>query len=387
MEIKANEINSSKLIGVWNTQFPDLFRELFDNIKKDLDNLDNMIKTNDQKLRIIERLNPNLDVIVSLHDVITNTICKNTALHEFVSYILRDLGLAKKIPYLICVKDSLETFPIITTLKSVFVGEDTFPHVNDLLDLYSYDVKDDDGTDKRLHNFYIIFIPPSILQRKVYWSLIVHEIGHIVTDYYNLIEPFHPAVPPAYAELSIGRSYFHSREYISDYIANNYLGPVFYESLYEYVYHFKIKPRGTHPSWEARLYFLQERLPINEKKIVATIPPENHTTIDKIGDMVLATLSSAFSPTGSIYTLDNKKLDDAKKSLEQMMPVIDSPRITLNAYKKYRIEILSHINSLKKDKESTAVLENKVGHIIEDSIRLSNMQRTFKIMATVPSVS
>jgi hypothetical protein len=62
------------------------------------------------------------------------------------------------------------------------------------------------------------------------------------------------------------------------------------------------------------------------------------------------------------------------------MPYIGSPRNLLNSYRDNNNEIL---DSLKTDKkESTAILENKIGPIIEDSIRLTNMERTYRLMAS-----
>ena len=202
-------------------------------------------------------------------------------------------------------------------------------------------------------------------------------------DYYGLVEHFHDEVPKEFLKFSSGLfqkalNFFHSREYISDYIANMYFGPVFYESLYEYVYVNQIKRGGTHPPWESRLFFLQTKVPSNkEKRVSSPDSKENHTITEKLDDMVLLTIESVFHKKSSIYKEVDTELSKAAHDLQNLLLYVESPRTTLNAYHEHHDDIM---NYLKKRGDTPTILENKLGLIIEDSIRLSNMRKTFRLM-------
>lgn len=371
IQIKSTEIDSAKLFGVWKEVLPKLYKELCVAAVTDFTNFtssENTMFSEPQKFSMISLQNDNLEIIISILDNIINTICKTSAIHEFISYILRDLEIEKKIQYLICIKDSLETLPLMKTWKASFDSPIIFPEIFKFF-------------EKHQEEFYIISIPPTILQEKISWSLIVHEIGHIVIDYYNLVEKIYPEYPVESSHLPEGKNYFHSMEYISDYIANKYSGRVFYDCIYQYGIGKKIRPEGTHPSWEARLHFLQEKISVNENKKITIIPPENHTGIPKLNEIVTRTDTLTFDKIASVYVKNTDELKNIIKTLEEKIPYTDSPIYLLNAFNENRDNIITTL--LKNDKtkkETRTTLISKIEELIEDSIRISNMKRSFKIM-------
>src|SRR5438132_7642002 len=227
MDNKVDEINALKLFGIWGKEFPPLFENIINRIEEDI-NENVLILPDRQKFRTIEKFNPLLEDLLALVDSIVNTICKNSAIHELVSYILRDLGLERDVRYLICIGPSLATLPLIENLRDILYGDAHFAKLNTYLEKYERDYS----------GFNIIFIPSLVLQKKFYWSLIAHELGHIVNNRHNLVGAHNQKLElPQNRELTEKeKDYYHGIEYVCDYIANAYFGPIYYETLYEYIY-------------------------------------------------------------------------------------------------------------------------------------------------------
>ena len=373
LQTNVDELNSAKLFGVWDHEFPKLLKNIVKNFRKDLE--DNVFTLDsDEKDSALETMNHRLDYLVSQLDMIVNTLCKNSALHEFVSFILRDLGVAKTIPYLICIRQSPATFPILQTCEEIFRGP-LYLQTNEYLKEYK----------KTYSDFSIIHVPSSVIQKKIYWSLIVHEIGHILYGHYHLAETFHERMDVAQLHTQDGRNYFHGREFVSDYIASLYCGPVFYESLKEFLGLYEVFPTGTistHPYRDARLFFLQTYLKgiIDNPNTIDTKPVrDNHELVDYLDKIIEKTRSEVFKNKDNVYQKDEDKMKESVELLKHLIPFIGSPRILLNAYLHENEEVRTTVQ-VKNKEENIIVIQNKIGRIIEDSIRLSNMKRTFGIM-------
>jgi hypothetical protein len=294
MRNKVEEIKGVKLFGIWSKEFPDLYENIVDRIEQDI-NENVLILPEPQKCRTIENFNPLLEDILGMVDNIVNTICKNSAVHELVSYILRDLCLEKEIRYLICIGSSLATLPLIENLLDILYGDAFFHKLKEFLQSY----------EQKYFGFNIIFIPSLVLQKKFYWSLIAHELGHILNNRHNLVEDHNRKMElPQHRELTNEeKNYYHGMEYVCDFIANAYFGPVYYEALYEYVYVNKIFMGRSHPVWQARLFFLQKLLPeINAgKNIVTNNPPELFTDIANICEIIESCKTKVYSKPTNYY--------------------------------------------------------------------------------------
>jgi len=367
-ETKVNSLTATKLFGVWSEELPKLMKEILDSFKIDL--RENVFTSSEDDIKdILSTLNHRLDALASLLETTLNTLCKNSSVHEFISSILRDLEVQEKVPYLICTGHSFETVQIITSCEVYFKGP-LYPNVNKTLKNYQ----------EKFDDFSIISIPPTVLENKKYWSLIMHEIGHILNEIHELTENHNVRVEPSPFNQAF-RNYYHGREFISDYIANLYCGPVYYESLSEYLSELDVIPENwvlTHPIKEARLFFLQEELGTlvnNPTEIQATPITSNHTLVENLDKIIRDTNDIVFEKEDTKYHEDVDELKKVAEHLKTLIPYIGPPRILLNGYAKHRSEIIETIK--KETNQDPVEISNNVGKIIEDSIRLTNMKRTF----------
>jgi len=368
-ETKVNSLTTNKLFGVWSEELPKLMKSILDSFKIDLQ--ENVFTSSDDDMKeILATLNHRLDSLASLIETTLNTLCKNSSMHEFISSILRDLEVQEKAPYLICVRHSLETVQIITSCALYFKGP-LYPHVNETLTNYQ----------EKFDDFSIIFIPPTVLENKKYWSLIMHEIGHILNEIHRLTVNYNERVERPSPFNQDFRNYYHGREFISDYIANLYCGPVYYESLSEYLSELDVLPAEwelTHPIKEARLFFLQKVLGtlVNNPTEIKTMPTiSNHTLVENLDKIINDTNDIVFEKQETKYHEDVDELKKVAEHLKILIPYIGPPRILLNGYAKHYSEIIETIQ--KETKQDPIEISNNVGKIIEDSIRLTNMKRTF----------
>jgi len=371
-ETKINELNSRQLFGIWGEEFTTLLKDILQSFKIDLK--DNVLASTDEDIEnILPTLNHRIDSLTSLLEITLNTLCKNSSVHEFVSWILRDMEVAKDTPYLLCVRQSLETVAIITSCKLYFKGP-LYPNINETINKYQ----------EKFPDFSIIFIPPSVIENKKYWSLILHEIGHILNDRYLLTEEFNERVEQPSPFNDKFRNYYHGREFISDYIANLYCGPVFYDSLNEYLGEMDVIPKDweyTHPFRDARLFFLEDVLGdiVGNPKIINTKPArDNYELVENLDKMISKTKEIIFENEAVKYHENLQELTKSTAELKTLTPYVGSPRILLNGYSKNFQDILSSIK--KETNQDNLEIINNIGRIIEDSIRLTNMKRTFDIM-------
>lgn len=369
LETKINSLTTKKLFGIWSDEFPNLLNQILEAFKIDLET--NVFTSEEEDIvSILPTLNHRLDALASLIETVENTLCKNTAVHEFVSWILRELDVETKIPYLICNRQSLETIQIVGTCKLYFKGP-LYSKVNEILDAYK-DTYDD---------YSILFIPPGVLENKKYWSLIAHEIGHILNEISCLTENHNKRIERRSQFNQKFRNYYHSREFISDYIANLFFGPVYYESLNEYLNELDVQPGDgefTHPFKDARLFFLQDVLDgkISNPIIVASEPArDSYKIVENLTAIICDTNDIVFESQITKYTEDPEEIANATEHLKSLIPYIGSPRILLNAYSKHYSEIITAIK--EKTKQDDKEIQDNVATIIEDSIRLTNMKKTF----------
>lgn len=120
---KREEIGRTKLVGKYKNDLISLINDLLTALNNDLNTY--LIpffssiyqKTNKKEklLMIMEGTKHNLEEILDLVEYIINNNCKNIAIHEFVSYTMRDLNL--EVPYAICTHRELATENLIESFK------------------------------------------------------------------------------------------------------------------------------------------------------------------------------------------------------------------------------------------------------------------------------
>lgn len=368
LETKINSLTTTNLFGIWSEELPPLLDEILKSFKIDLQT--NVFTSEEEDiLSILPTLNHRLDAFSSLIETIKNTLCKNTAIHEYISWILREFDVEKEVPYLICVKHSLETVQVIDSCILYFKGP-LYPETNKTLLNFR----------EKFYDYSVISIPPSVLENKKYWSLIVHEIGHILNEINNLTENYNERVERLSTFNKQYQNYYHGREFISDYIANLFFGPIYYESLNEYLSELDI-PKDqefTHPFKDARLFFLQETLDgkIDNPKIIQEEPAQNnYKMVENIDKIICDTDEIVFEKEITKYSENNDEIQNATNHLKSLIPYIGSPRILLNAYSKHHSDIVNAVKEKTKQEEKEC--SNNIAIIIEDSIRLTNMEKTF----------
>jgi len=370
MKTTKDRISSRRIFGIWNKEASELFEQMLDSLSADARTRIAALPP-EAKQDALQTVNPLLEDFLSLVDTVRNNICENSPVHELISYVLRDLNLSDKIRYLVCLGGSLSTFFLVKGWLK-WAGWALFPSTREFLEKY-----------QRLNtDFFVFFIPPVVLEDRAYWVAIGHEIGHVIEHLHSLVESIYPEVRVEDSDTPEGMDYFHSREYVSDYIANGYFGPIYYDVAYELLYVLKIRLYGTHPPYDARLYFLQKELEdVNVGRNKIQQPPSSqYTSILKLGQIISG--AKNLLTTASCYYSANS--DDAASAVENLklgLPYIGAPRTVLNAYWEKRSEVLAALSEIMKERgRDPAQVQALAGSIIGDSIRLTNMQRTFQVM-------
>ena len=372
MKVKRTEIQSSKIFGAWGHASGKTFADILDKLTIDVEQTI-MQLPEVAKAEFLESVNEVLEDFLSSIDTIVSSVCRNTAIHELTSYILRDIALEEKVRYLICIGSSLSTLFLINWCRRYLFDRPTlFPKTWQFLDLYI----------KESFDLPILFVPSWIIEEKRYWSAIAHEIGHIIEKRFKIVETFHEEVSYDDRDTPEGRNYFHSREYVSDYFANAYFGPIYYEVAYVILHVYKIRLNETHPPYDARLYMLQNELKdVNRgRHKVEEKPSLMYSDIPKIDAILnntrtLLVNNCAYYDEGKIRV--NLKM--AVDSLESELVYIGSPRVLLNGYWEKRDRIAAAIRRRHRDADQMEI-EKIIGNLIGDSIRLTNMKRTYEIM-------
>ena len=131
----------------------------------------------------------------------------------------------------------------------------------------------------------------------------------------RIVTSFYPEVRIDEADTLRGRRYFHSREYVSDFIANSYAGPAFYDIAHELLYEYNIWTGGTHPSYDSRLDFLTTNLPnINKGKSILGAANHSYRQIPDI-DRIIKKAKRKISQVNGQYKTDD---NDAKLALSDL---------------------------------------------------------------------
>ena len=387
METKKKKIVDSDIFGVWSKECAEFLKNTLTALSKDIDEviLQGELPETEKQL-ILQKINPYLEDLLTQVDSITNNACRNAAIHELISYILRDLHLSDKIRYVICVSGFLLTHPLVKDILRKFGFGGFFP--NTTKSLGDYKTKN--------FEFFVIFISPIILEDRAYWPAISHELGHIIERLYGIVETVHREVSMRKAETTKGRYYFHSREYVSDYIASAYFGPVYFDVVYELLHELKIIQHGigTHPPYNARLHFLKETLPeINSAKTISEKGlKEKYTDIENIGEIitrvrdVLTQIDKERAKSGDQPIFSNRINGESEESsviarLKEELPSLVHPRVLLNAFWPKRDELLKELQErARKIGKDPGDVSGKIAALIDDSIRLTNMKRTYDFM-------
>jgi hypothetical protein len=372
MKLKSLEIQSSRFFGNWHRVASTTFGKILDSLSSDINDpiMQLPVAAREEALPTI---NPMLERLLAQLHTVTNNVCREAGIHELVSYFLRDLGIERDTHYLICVGPSLSTLFFIDWCKQIFVWpeENLFPKTHAYLEGYE---KSESSFDLP-----IIFVPSVVIEDRRYWSAIGHELGHVIERRHSMVEDIHKAVEVDDCGTPEGRNYFHSREYVSDYIANAYFGPIYYEVAYVLLHVYEIRMDDFHPPYDARLYMMQNELKdINRGKRRVRDPSMKYTDIPQIQTIigkarkVLSHPKHSASYNGKVL---KKEMTRAVDSLKDELPYIGSPQALLNGYWDHRSEVIAALRA-KKRKDPT----DYANRLIADSIRLTNMKRTFDIM-------
>lgn len=374
---KIDELQNVKLFGVWKKDFKDFYKDIFEAIASDINKLLNNSERIEHgtKTGMLRDYCVKLEVVIFEFDKIINSESKHSPLHEFVSYIMRELKQSEKIHYLICSGSILYTIKLIEFLKFKLYGV-YFANLHSILEKYR----------TKYNDFFIIYIPPLIVTTKPYWSVIAHETGHMIIDIHDLVGPTYKKVT---SKTKINtpefRNYWNSIEYVSDFIANACMGPVFYDILFELLYTLNIQLIGTHPPWDSRLNFLKTQLTdINkDNKIESQYqnqidnPEAPYTNIQKIDEIISRTKQKVFEAEKvTFYSKNEAELDKASKNLSELTPYIGPPNVLLNSYWQNKNTVIDNVKKIL-DETNYKNTEKQVGLIVEESIRLTNMQETF----------
>jgi hypothetical protein len=390
VDAKIDEVDSAILFGIWKDKLVELYSNLLKAIRADLRIFlsEALRRTNNPLLEetipdfvlLSEEVNNAIDGVLHHIDNTINTTYRLSPMHEYISYVLRDLELSDNVRYYICTDEALATKPIVKYWTAIFREFAFFDSTRAFLSQYVRDYR----------GFFIITIPPLVVQKKEYWPAIVHELGHIILEYFSIIENHYDYWPISLLRTGQGQEYYHSREHASDYIANAYSGPCILEILREYLFSPIVMVGEEHPPWDARLFYLQDVLsPLNKGRVMVERTPHSpHTSLKKLPDIIKevgATLND------NLFFKDNP-VQAAKvvQCLKNGIPFIGPPPILLNEYVLHKHEILAEVKrtlGAKGINREFIEIERNVGSLIEDSIRMTNMERTFKIMVSSPKES
>lgn len=370
------EVEQIKIPGLGEKRFKHMVYQLVDDLIIDLKEHVSTIEELedvDTKSELSESIHRSLEAFLNWIDVILRHCnAVSLELHEFVSYILKDLNL-ENIDYLLLSGSELSEASLSEGLSKLFIA------------LFE---KARDRITREFPSFCIIFIPQSLLKNPINWSLCVHEIGHMVeNERLRIVENFYPR--PEFSPVSTRIMYnsealkhWYSKEFQADFFAQSYCGPIFTSQLVDNFFTKEIFILPTHPSWEERTRALAEelrkmkledfarRLMERAKELPHSDPLIKREALEHLSTIIDKTKNFLLE-NNSIYEIKNEKLESVRESLENFVPYTDDVKVLLNVAEEVKRTLLDSTKGLKRKEK----IEIEFDNLIEDSIRLSNLKR------------
>lgn len=234
--------------------------------------------------------------------------------------------------------------------------------------------------------FWIIFVPPALTNNVTDWPLLIHELGHIIEEQlWNIVDQFYPLQviyrSPVSDYLEPLIKYRYAKEYLADYIATCYIGPVFlYRTLLGY-YRREIHISPDHPSWDERMKAMREWLEQNgltlEEQYTPDLQgmPRESSLIPKERIEHLPEIINQASEllTPYMYHPDAKAEEKAMQRLKMLVPYTDDLKVLCNVAEKAKAKLLNQYSNDEK-----ARFEKEFDYILMDSIRLRYLRTIFE---------
>ena len=367
------ELERSKLYGRSENEFKSLVLDIIRSLKEELelvieeirnvDDIETRIHRSELILRILEEFMFEIMMITRQSREVP------LEMYYFIELVVDDLNISD-IRYLLVTGRELSTTNFSQGFYRLF---SSLPATSELI-------------DSNYPFFWIIFVPPALTNNVTDWPLVIHELGHIIEEqlwnivnrYYSLQDIFPFSVSNYVTPLI---KYRYAKEYLADYIATCYIGPVFPTRTLLGYYRKEIRISPDHPSWDERLKAMQEWLKENEltmeeqyAPIFQKIPQER-TLIPKESIEHLPEIINQASRqlAGCTYKPDAEAEEKATRRLRMLVPYTDNFKILFNIAEKAKAELLNQYSNDKKVK-----FEREFNYILMDSIRLTYLRRKFE---------
>jgi len=238
--------------------------------------------------------------------------------------------------------------------------------------------------DARFPFYWIIYVPPSLAGMPLNWSLITHEIGHmlekqkwqVVKKYYG-----YPALEISsrqpFIESDVKSRY--AQEFQADYVAVSCFGPAYALKLLAVYYTREIVVSPTHPAWRERFAMIAERLEktgfSSQAASLKQVGGGEKSLISRDGlehlHTILSETEAKLNETESVFMHEPVGTERAKNRLRQFAPYTDDVRTLLCAAD----EALSILLSSVSNSDKSSDIERDFNYLIADSIRLSYIKQ------------
>lgn len=239
--------------------------------------------------------------------------------------------------------------------------------------------------DSQFPFYWIIYVPPSLVRAPLSWSLIGHELGHvlekqeweIVNRYYPYPAVSSPTRQP-YVESDVKSRY--AQEFQADLVAVSYFGPIFAHRLLAIYYTRELLISPTHPSWSERFAAMAEKLEEMGFSAEATnlrqvggeeAPLISRERLEHLGDIFSET-ARILNEASCTYTRDTIKEKKAKNRLGRFALYTDDTRTLLNVAG----GVLEGILQSTSDPAEKREVESDFDYLLLDSIRLTYIKQT-----------
>ncbi len=339
-----------------------------DGIKDILDEIA-QITEQDVKIHRSDRIHRLLEEYHYLIDTIeSNTQQIPLEQYYFVRNVLNSLQQGD-IKFVIISGPELGTANLSDALKASFV--DIFDKIVNFL-------------NTKFPFYWIINVPPSLASTPLNWSLIIHEVGHIlekqkwqiVKNYYGYPTPWTSSSQPL-VEGDVKSRY--SQEFQADFIAVSCFGPAYALKLLALYYTREISISPTHPAWIERFALMAEQLEkmgFSTQAVKLNQVNEGEKSLisrDRIEQLqtILSETEAKLKQTGYGFTCEPTATERAKNRLNQFTSYTDDIRTLLCAAD----EALSSLLNSISDTDKKSDVESDFNYLIADSIRLSYIKQ------------
>ena len=378
LRVTKEEVEQTKIPGPGEKKFKEFVSGLINDLLMELQEhiaIIGEIEDLDTKSTLSENIHRSLEAFLNWVDLILrHCSAVSMEMHEFVSYILKDIDVSD-MNYLLLSGPELSEASLSEGLSKLLIA--LFPRSCDRI-------------TREFPSFCILFIPQSLLKNPVNWPLCVHEIGHMIENQkLKIIESFYPR--PEYSPVSTriiynteALKYWYSKEFQADYFATAYFGPIFPSELIDNYFTREVFILPTHPSWEERIRAMVEELRTMGLEQSAEIILKRSRSISFVRPMIpknslehleeiLEKTRAVLENKRSIYKICKNRLENARKALREFIPYTEDVKTLLNVAGEVQKKLLDEADSLEKKEK----IEEHFNRLIKDSIRLSNLKRTF----------